>query len=118
VGAACPSYGGTAYSAPTLYVACSGEVLAVRADPSGRGFSILWRKPYSGAGAPVFAFGLVWFVETGTGRLVALDPADGSQRFQYPGGSAMHFAAPAVSGDHVYAALNRSLVAVRVQVSA
>jgi polyvinyl alcohol dehydrogenase (cytochrome) len=115
--AACPSYGGTAYAASIVYVACSDEVLAVRPAPSGQGFSIRWRKPYSGPGAPVFANGLVWFVETGTGRLVALDPVDGSQRFQYRGGSAVHFATPAVSGERVYAGLNRQLVAVRVQVS-
>jgi outer membrane protein assembly factor BamB len=112
---ACASYGGTAYAAGTLFVACSGEVLAVRADPSGQGFSIRWRRPYDSPGAPVVASGAVWVVETGSGRLLALDLGDGRQRFSYAGGSADHFVTPAVSGDLVYAALGRRLVAVRVQ---
>ena len=115
---ACASYGGTAYAAQMLYVSCDGEVLAVRADPSGRGFAIRWRRPYDSPGAPVVAGGAVWVVETASGRLVALDPLDGHQRFTYPGGSAAHFVTPAVSGGRVYAALARRLVAVRVEASA
>jgi outer membrane protein assembly factor BamB len=115
---ACPSYGGTAYAARTLYLSCDGEVLAVRADASGRGFTVRWRQPYDRPGAPVIAGGAVWVVETGSGRLSALDPLDGHRRFSYPGGSAAHFVTPAVSGGRVYAALARRLVAVRVEASA
>jgi outer membrane protein assembly factor BamB len=114
---ACPSFGGTAYADQTLYVACSGEVLAVRADSSGQGFSVRWRRPYDSPGAPVVADGAVWVVETATGRLLALDPGDGRRRFSYPGGSAAHFVTPAASGGRVYAALARRLVAVRAVVS-
>jgi len=116
-GDACSTYGGTAYAAQTLYLACSGEVRAVRVDLAGRAVTTRWRQSYSGPGAPILAGGAVWVVETSSGRLVALDPADGHQRFTYTGGSTAHFATPAVSGDHVYAALGRQLVAVRVQVS-
>jgi outer membrane protein assembly factor BamB len=113
-GDACPSYAGTAYAAQTLYLACSGELRAVRADLS---MTVLWRRPLSSPGAPIVADGAVWVVETGTGRLLALDPADGTQRWAYSGDSAMHFVTPAASGDRVYAALARRLVAVRVDVS-
>jgi len=115
--AACSSFGGTAYAPPTLYIACSGEVLAVRADASGRSFSVRWKQSYDSPGAPVVADGAVWVVETGTGRLLALNPEDGRRLFSHEGGAAAHFVTPAVSGDRVYAALNRRLVAVRVQVS-
>jgi outer membrane protein assembly factor BamB len=113
-GDACPSYAGTAYAAQTLYLACSGELRAVRADLS---MTVLWRRPLGSPGAPIVADGAVWVVETGTGRLLALDPADGTQRWAYSGDSAMHFVTPAASGDRVYAALARRLVAVRVDVS-
>jgi len=116
-GPACSSFGGTAYAAQTVYVSCSGEVIAVRVDPSGPGFSVRWRQRLDAPGAPVVADGAVWVVETGSGRLLALDPADGHQRYAYQGGSAVHFVTPAVSGAHVYAALARRLVALRVQVS-
>lgn len=115
--AACASYGGTAYTAATLYVSCSGEVIAVRPDPTGAGFTVRWRRSYDSPGAPIVAGGAVWVVETASGRLVALDPGDGRSRFSSPGGAAAHFVTPAASGDLVYAALGRRLVAVRVQVS-
>jgi outer membrane protein assembly factor BamB len=115
--AACPSYAGTAYAAQTLYVSCRGELLAVRPDPSGQAFSVRWRASVGDPGAPIVAGGAVWVVETGSGRLLALDPADGTQRWAYSGGSAAHFVTAAASGDRVYAALARRLVAVRVEVS-
>jgi polyvinyl alcohol dehydrogenase (cytochrome) len=114
---ACASYGGTAYAAGTLYVSCSGEVMAVRPDPTGSGFTVRWRRSYDSPGAPIVADGAVWVVETASGRLLALDPGDGHPRFSAPGGTAAHFVTPAASGDLVYAAVGRRLAAVRVQVS-
>lgn len=111
---ACASYAGTAYAAGTLYLSCSGELAAVRVDSTGPTFSVRWRQSYSSPGAPVVADGVIWFVEVGSGRLLAVD-SGGQPRFAYPGGSSAHFATPAVSGDHIYAALARRLVAVRVQ---
>jgi hypothetical protein len=98
-----------------LYLACSGEVAAVQIKPSGPSFSVLWQRSYQSPGAPVLAFGAVWSVETGSGRLLALDPRGGRQLFAYAGGSADHFVTPAVSGSRIYAALGSRLVAVAVQ---
>jgi outer membrane protein assembly factor BamB len=114
-GQACPSYAGTAYAGGMLYLACSGAVAAVRIEQDGPSFSVPWRRSYQGPGAPVLALGAVWVVETGTGRLLALDPGDGHQLYVYSGGSADHFATPAVSGNRVYAALGRRLVTLTVQ---
>lgn len=108
----CPTYGGSAYNPPSLYLACPGSVVAVRVDPGGPSFSIAWRQGRDAPGAPIVALGAVWVIETGSGNLVALDPRDGHRLFSYPGGRAMHFATPAASGNHVYAALSRKLVAV------
>jgi outer membrane protein assembly factor BamB len=116
-GPACPSFGGTAYAAQTLYVACSGELLAVRVDASGRGFSVRWRKPLGSPGAPIVANGAVWVVDVAGGSLLALDAADGRQLFSDPGGPAAHFATAAASGSVVYAALGRRVVAVRARTS-
>lgn len=116
-GQACTSFGGTAYAAGTLYVACSGELLAVRVDASGQGFSVRWRRPLGSPGAPIVADGAVWVVDVGSGSLLALDPGDGRRRFSDPGGPAAHFATPAASGERVYAALGRRLVAARARPS-
>ena len=58
------------------------------------------------------AYGAVWVVDTASGRLTALDPADGRQRDAYQGSPAAHIATPAAGGGRVFAALGRRLVAV------
>ncbi len=116
-GRACPSYGGTAYAAPVLYLSCSGEIAAVRVDASGPSFSVRWGHGLASPGAPIVAGGAVWTIETGTGRVWALDPGDGHALYHFDGGgsSSAHFATPAASGDGVYAAVGRRLVAIAVQ---
>ena len=111
-GRACPSYGGTAYAAPVLYLECIDGVMAVQVQPAGPSFSIRWQRSLGRPGAPVVAYGAVWVVDTASGRLTALDPADGRQRYAYQGSPAAHFATPAAGGGRVFAALGRRLVAV------
>jgi len=110
----CSTYGSTAYAAPILYLACSGEVVAVRVDPEARSFSVSWRRSRDAPGGPILAFGALWVIDTGSGALAALDPADGHKLYSSAEGSAMHFATPAAAGNHVYAAMGRKLVAVVV----
>lgn len=115
---ACPSYAGTAYAAPRLYLSCSGEIAAVTVHPEGPSFTVDWRRSLGAPGAPILAGGVLWAIETRTGDLVALDPADGRERFRLPGaGPAMHFATPAASGALVFAARGKALTAVAVQAS-
>lgn len=113
-GSVCPTFAGSAYSAPTLYLACQSQVVAVRVDTGAPSFSVRWRQAHDAPGAPIVAFGALWVIDTGTGRLAALDLADGHELFSYSGGSAMHFVTPAAAGTHVYAALGRKLVAIAV----
>lgn len=108
----CPTFSSSAYAAPFVYLACSGEVAAVRVDPDARSFSVSWRQRRDAPGGPILAFGALWVVDTGSGTLAALDPSDGHRLYSYAGGSAMHFVTPAAAASHVYAVLGRKLVAV------
>lgn len=110
----CPTFSSSAYAAPFLYLACRDEVAAVRVDPGASSFSVSWRQRRDAPGGPILAFGALWVIDTGSGTLAALDPADGRTLYSYPGGSAMHFVTPAAAGSHVYAVLGRKLVAVVV----
>jgi len=110
----CPTYSSSAYAAPFLYLACSGEVVAVHVDPDAGSFSVRWRQSNNTPGGPILAFGALWVIDTGSGTLAALDPADGHKLYSYSGGSAMHFVTPAAAGSHVYAVLGRKLLAVVV----
>ena len=108
----CSTYGSSAYAAPILYLACGGEVVAVRVDPDATSFSVAWRRSRDAPGAPILAFGALWVIDTGSGTLAALDPADGHRLYSSAEGNAMHFVTPAAAGNHVYAAMGRKLVAV------
>jgi hypothetical protein len=86
--------------------------------PEGPSCTVDWRRSLGAPGAPILAGGVLWAIETRTGDLVALDPADGHERFRLPGaGPAMHFATPAASGALVFAARGKALTAVAVQAS-
>jgi len=111
-GAACATFGSSAYVAPMLYLSCRTAFIAVRVDPGATSFSVSWRQSRDAPGGPILAFGALWVIDTGSGTLVALDPTDGHRLYSYNGGSAMHFVTPAAAGDHIYAALDRKLVAV------
>jgi polyvinyl alcohol dehydrogenase (cytochrome) len=107
----CATFGGAAYAAPDLYLACPDAVLALRVDPSAARFSVRWRSSASGPGAPVLAQGSIWVIETGSGTLTALDPAGGGVRFSARIGEAMHFARAAVGSGRVFAVGGRKLQA-------
>ena len=110
--AVCATFSSSAYAAPMLYLSCRTVFIAVRVDPSTTSFSVSWRETRDAPGGPILAFGALWVIDTGSGTLVALDPADGHRLYSYNGGNAMHFVTPAAAGNHVYAALDRKLVAV------
>jgi hypothetical protein len=116
-GRACSSFGGTAYAAPTIYLECPTQVMAIQVQPSAPSFSTRWQRDVGRPGAPIVAYGAVWVIDTGGGRLMALDPGDGHQLYAYQGGAAAHFVTPAAGGGHVFAALGRRLVSLGVQTS-
>ena len=73
----CPgggAYGADAVTGSTVYVPCTGGLVAVRAR--GRSLTVLWRSSAGGPGSPVVAGGRL-FEEGQRGQLVALDLANG-----------------------------------------
>jgi hypothetical protein len=107
----CGTWSGSAYLAPDLYLACSGAVLAVRVDTAAPGFTVRWRSQRARPGAPILAYGALWTVETGSGTLVALDPAGGAVRWSAGVGEVMHFVTPAAAGGRVFVVGGRKLQA-------
>jgi outer membrane protein assembly factor BamB len=108
------AYGGTAYTAGVVYVACRDGLVAVRV--SNQRFEVAWRGPAFNAGAPAITDAAIWTIDDGAARLYALDPATGQTVFQAPvggssGGGLPHFLAPAVSGGRVFHSRGRTIVA-------
>jgi len=68
------AYGADAVSGSTVYVPCSGGLVAVRAV--GRGLHVLWSSSAGGSGSPLVAGGRL-FEEVQSGEVVALSPATG-----------------------------------------
>ena len=100
-------FGGTAWSAPNLYVPCSDGLVALRLE--GNSFRVAWRSTASGS--PIVAGGAVWVEHSGT--LVALDPGTGNRLYELPTGPEQHFSTPAAIPGLLFVAAGRSLHAVR-----
>jgi len=73
----CAAFGGTAYQAPSLYLACPSAVVAVRVDTGSSSFSVAWPSPLPRPAAPILAYGPVWVVATGRGPLTPPAAAGG-----------------------------------------
>ncbi|HLQ61169.1 MAG TPA: PQQ-binding-like beta-propeller repeat protein, partial [Candidatus Acidoferrales bacterium] len=106
------AYGGTAYSAPMVYVPCTDGVTALRVE--GGRFSTAWhRGPPSGS--PILAAGAVWALEPGAGVLYVLDPASGKDLARALSvGAASRFMTPAATAGYVIVGAGRRLVTVAV----
>ncbi len=105
------AYGGSAYEAGVVYVACRDGVAAVRVDASAPALSVAWHGPRFNAGPPIIAGGLVWTVDLGSGDLYGLDPATRSVRVRESTGRVMHFTTPAADPGHIYVAADRRIMA-------
>jgi hypothetical protein len=97
------AFGATAYADPVLYVPCTDGLRAVRVGP-GSTFTVEWTGPEGQPGPPIIAGGAVWYLDTGSGQLIGLDPATGRPRFQASAGRVVHFASPAAGAGLVVAA--------------
>ena len=105
------AYGADAVSGSTIYVPCTGGLVAVRV--AGRSIRVLWRSGAGGPGSPLLAGGRL-FEETEAGELVALNPANGrvvqSLSLAPP---ATHFPWVVAVGGTLYAADGKRVVALR-----
>lgn len=109
----CPSgFGGTAYTAPVVYVSCTSQLVAV--SIAGTGASVTWRAPGFDAGPPIVADGAVWTLDLSHNALVELNPASGAVLHSVPTNGLAHFASPSASGGLVFVPGLRAVQAFRV----
>ena len=105
------AWGGTAYAAPYIYVACSDGLTALRLGSSAT-FTVAWRGPRFWAEPPVVTGGLVWTVDRDAARLVGLDPRTGTMAFHLSLGSSPHFITPSAADGRIFVSAGASVVAV------
>lgn len=110
------AYGGTAFDAPYLYVACSSGLVALKVNLASHSesFTKLWTGPRFDAGPPIVAGNAVWAVDTGRGMLYAFNETSGGIISSYHIGSAVHFTTPSSAGDYIFVAAQNQIEALVV----
>ena len=113
------SFGGDAYFAGAIYIACSNGVQALSYDRAARSFSPIWKGPGDAAGPPIVSAGLVWVVATHASpadKVYGLDLATGVTRYTetLPSATVDHFASPSAAGGYLFIASASSVTAVQI----
>jgi hypothetical protein len=114
------SFGGDAYVAGVIYVACSSGVEALAYDAAPASFTAMWKGPSDAAGPPIVSAGLVWVIATHASapgsKLYGLDPATGVPRYTetLPSPAIDHFASPSAAGGGLFVASGSSVTAYRI----
>jgi outer membrane protein assembly factor BamB len=104
--------GGSADPSMTVYLPCTGGIIAVKAASSPPALHLLWSSDVGG-GPPIMAGGLVWTIGQ-NGQLYGLDPATGKIRQQAAiGAPANHFPTPGIGAGLMLAASARNVIAFR-----
>lgn len=106
------AYGGTAYHAPNVYVACTSGLAAVSVSPSGR-MQVLWRDPGFDAGPPILAQGSLWALNLSDNHLMEVNASTGTILHAVATPALPHFASPAASGSLILVPGLRSIEAFR-----
>jgi outer membrane protein assembly factor BamB len=106
------AFGQPAVSGTTVFLPCADGVLAL--NTAGDRLAKVWTQR-GRAGPPILAAGAVWFID-GNGRLRALDPTNGQERFSADvGGAVSRFVTPAAAGGRVYAPSGDKVTAFAVR---
>ncbi|HWX75194.1 MAG TPA: PQQ-binding-like beta-propeller repeat protein [Solirubrobacteraceae bacterium] len=114
------SFGGDAYAAGVIYVACSNGAQALAYNQAARSFAALWKGPSDAAGPPIVSAGLVWVIATHGAspgsRLYRLDPGTGVPRYTepLPSSAVDHFASPSAAGGRLFLASGSSVTAFQI----
>jgi outer membrane protein assembly factor BamB len=114
--ALCHDYGGNAYRAPVLYVACTDGVRAVKiiGPPSNPSFTVLWHSTVA-AGSPVVAGNVVWASDSNFGGsiLYGLNATTGATVATLPVGTMDHFNTPTIADDRLLIATTNQVLAFK-----
>jgi outer membrane protein assembly factor BamB len=112
----CRDFGGNAYRAPVVYVACTDGVRAVQitgttANPS---FTVLWHSTVA-AGTPIIAGNVVWASSSNFGgtTLYGLDASTGGTVATLAVGTMDHFNTPTVANDRLLIATTNRVLAFK-----
>jgi outer membrane protein assembly factor BamB len=114
IGPACPTNidGGSADAGMTVYLPCTGNLIAVKAASSPPKLHLLWSSGVGG-GPPIVAGGLVWTIAQ-SGKLYGLDPASGKVRQETTiGEPANHFPTPGIGAGLMLAPSAHNVIAFR-----
>jgi outer membrane protein assembly factor BamB len=104
------AFGGVAHDGNTMFVPCSSGVAQVTA--SGNDLTVRWTASASIPGPTIIAGGAVWTVATGSGDLLALDPASGKTlTTQHIGRVPSQFTSATAGGGRVVVAAERKVMA-------
>jgi outer membrane protein assembly factor BamB len=122
------AYGGTAYVAPYLYVACRDGLVSLNLHSSAQtntttasmnntysSFAIRWRGPQFWAGPPIVVDGLVWTVDIDNGGLYAFDLSTGNILFHENLGQVTHFATPSSAHGKIFVAAYDRIVSFSIK---
>jgi outer membrane protein assembly factor BamB len=107
-------FGGTAYQPPILYVPCTNGLFALRITPGARpSFQPAWQVTGQRLNSPIVAYGSVWSIDTDSGTLFQISPADGSvrSRLKLPTPVIAHFITPTAAGGKLFAGSGLNVVA-------
>jgi outer membrane protein assembly factor BamB len=123
------AYGGTAYVAPYLYVACRDGWVSLnllhsstQANTNAKNsinstyssFTVKWHGPQFWAGPPIVADGLVWTVDINNGDLYAFDQVNGNILFHENLGQVTHFASPSSAHGRIFVPANDRIVSLSI----
>lgn len=107
----CKSYGGTAFTADTVYVPCNDGIRSVQVGSTGQ-MRVLWHAPSGVSGSPVLSGATVYAVDRDAGTLVALAAATGAVQGHVAIPTVSRFATPALSGTQAFLGTMSGVVAV------
>ena len=108
----CTGFGGAAFDGDTVYVPCVGSLREVQVGAGGT-LSPGWSSNAAG-GPPVIGGGAVWSVNTSTGRLVALNPANGATMASIAVGSVPHFVSPTLWQNQIFVGTSAGITSTSV----
>jgi len=112
----CRDFGGNAYRAPVVYVACTDGVRAVQVNGTAHNpsFTVLWHSQVAAA-APIVAGNVVWAADTNFGgsTLYGLNINDGATVATLNVGTMTHFTTPTAVGARLLLAVTDKVLAFK-----